>query len=156
MAQESAERNCSALSVFIWGARCDIPRMRDHSADIRALRRQSNAAIASLDANYVISFMSDDIVVQVAGGPELRGKVANREAWEKQMAEAGFGGYVRTPDKITIADDGTHASEIGHWVGRWRVKGRAHVEEGRYTAEWRLGVMGWEIVQEAFVSSPRA
>ncbi|WP_053333591.1 YybH family protein [Gemmatimonas phototrophica] len=130
--------------------------MRDHSADIRALRRQSNAAIASLDANYVISFMSDDIVVQVAGGPELRGKAANREAWEKQMAETGVGGYVRTPDKITIADDGTHASEIGHWVGRWRVKGRAHVEEGRYTAEWQLGAMGWEIVQEAFVSSPRA
>ncbi len=130
--------------------------MRDHAADIRALRRQSNAAIASLDANYAVSFMSEDIEVQVAGGPTLTGKVANREAWEKQMAQTGFGGYVRTPEKITIADDASHASEIGHWVGRWRVKGRAHVEEGRYTAEWRLGAMGWEIVKEAFVSSARA
>jgi ketosteroid isomerase-like protein len=130
--------------------------MRDHSADIRALRRQSNAAIASLDANYVLSFMSDDVEVHVAGGPVLRGKAANRDAWEKQMGETGFGGYVRTPESVTIAEDGRRASESGHWVGRWRVKGRSHVEEGRYTADWQLGALGWEIIKEVFVPLPRA
>lgn len=126
--------------------------MRDHAADIRALRKQSNAAIASLDAQYVTSFMSDDVEVAVAGGPTLRGRAANLEAWEQQMRAKGFGGYVRTPEQVTVDADTKMAREVGHWVGRWRMHGRAHEEEGRYTAEWRLGAMGWEITREVFTA----
>ena len=124
--------------------------MRDHAADIRALRRQSNAAIASLDAPYVTSFMSEDIEVAVASGPTLRGRAANLEAWEQQMRAKGFGGYVRTPEQVTVDPVTGTAREVGHWVGRWRVNGRAQEQAGRYTAEWRLGSMGWEIAREAF------
>lgn len=124
--------------------------MRDHAADIRALRRQSNAAIASLDAHYVTSFMSEAVEVQVAGGPVLRGRAANFEAWDQQMRAPGFGGYVRTPETVTVDPDGTSATELGHWVGRWRVKGRAHQQEGRYTARWALSDMGWMITNEVF------
>lgn len=124
--------------------------MRDHAADIRALRRQSNAAIASLDAQYVVSFMSEDVEVTVAGGQLLRGRTANIDAWEAQMRAKGFGGYVRTPEKITVDLEAKTAHEAGHWIGRWRVNGRAHEQEGRYTAEWTLGTMGWEIARELF------
>lgn len=124
--------------------------MRDHAADIRALRKQSNAAIASLDAHYVTSFMSDTIEVSVAGGPVLKGRAANFEAWEQQMNEPGFGGYVRTPETVTMDADGRGATEVGHWIGRWRVKGRAHQQEGRYTARWTLSEMGWMIASETF------
>jgi ketosteroid isomerase-like protein len=124
--------------------------MRDHAADIRALRKQSNAAIASLDAQYVTSFMSDDVEVAVAGGVVLRGKAANIDAWEAQMRAPGFGGYVRTPEQVTVDLEAKTAHEVGHWIGRWRVKGRAHEQEGRYTAEWTLGAMGWEIAREVF------
>ncbi|MBL0938393.1 MAG: DUF4440 domain-containing protein [Gemmatimonadaceae bacterium] len=124
--------------------------MVDQSATIRALRRQSNAAIASLDANYVVSFMSDDIEVQVAGGAVLRGRSANLEAWETQMNEKGFGGYVRSPEIVHVAADGRTATERGNWVGRWRVGGRTREQQGRYTAEWRLGAMGWEIARETY------
>lgn len=126
--------------------------MRDHAADIRALRKQSNAAIASLDAQYVTSFMCDEVEVIVAGGATLRGRAANLDAWEEQMRAKGFGGYVRTPEQITVSADTRTAREVGHWVGRWRVNGRAHEQEGRYTAEWRLGAMGWEITRETFMA----
>jgi len=36
------------------------------------------------------------------------------------------------------------------------VKGRSHVEEVRYTADWQLGSLGWEITKEVFVQLPRA
>lgn len=124
--------------------------MVDPAATIRALRKQSNAAINSLDANYVVSFMSDDIEVQVAGGPLLRGRAANREAWEAQMSEPGFGGYVRTPEHVQVNLDGRTATERGHWVGRWRQGGRSREQQGRYIAEWRLGALGWEIARETY------
>ncbi len=124
--------------------------MRDHSADIRALRRQSNAAIAALDPQYVASFMSEDVEVAVAGGPVLRGRTANLDAWDAQMRTKGFGGYVRTPEQVIVDPSATTAREVGHWVGRWRVNGRAHEQAGRYTAEWKRGAMGWEIVRETF------
>jgi len=127
-----------------------VQRMRDHSADIRALRKQSNAAIAALDPQYVASFMSEDVEVAVAGGPVLRGRAANIDAWEAQMRAKGFGGYVRPPEQVTVDPSGTSAREVGHWVGRWRMNGRAHEQEGRYTAEWKLGAMGWEIARESF------
>lgn len=124
--------------------------MRDHAADIRALRRQSNAAIAALDPHYVTSFMAEDVEVTVAGGPVLRGRAANHRAWEEQMADRGFGGYVRSPDLVTLSPDGTTATERGAWVGRWRVRGRVQEQHGRYVAEWRLGALGWEIARETY------
>ncbi len=125
--------------------------MADISATIRALRKQSNAAIASLDAHYVVSFMSEDIEVQVAGGPLLRGRAANQDAWEAQMQDRGFGGYVRSPEVVHVAPDGRTATERGQWVGRWRMGGRSREQHGQYSAEWRLGPMGWEITREAYV-----
>jgi ketosteroid isomerase-like protein len=124
--------------------------MRDHAADIRALRRQSNAAIAALDPHYVVSFMHEDVSVTVAGGTTLQGRAANFAAWEEQMRVKGFGGYVRTPERVNVEPPGTVAHESGHWVGRWRVRGHSQEQQGRYLAEWRLGAMGWEIVREVF------
>lgn len=126
--------------------------MTDHAADIRALRRRSNAAIAALDPEYVTSFMADDVVVAVAGGVVLTGRTANLEAFAEQMAAPGFGGYVRTPTQVLIATDPLRATERGTWTGRWRVKGRAHEQRGHYTAEWRLTEMGWLITREEYVA----
>lgn len=127
--------------------------MRDHAADIRALRKQSNAAIAALEPDYVVSFMADDVTVAVAGGPVLVGRVANREAFAAQMAEPGFSGYVRTPVQVLVEMDPLRASERGTWVGRWRVKGRVHEQHGTYTAEWHFTEVGWLIARETYQSA---
>jgi len=124
--------------------------MRDHAADVRALRRQSNAAIAALDADLVASYMHEDVEVTVAGGPVLRGRAANRDAFAAQMAERSFDGYVRTPKVVTIRGDSLIADERGHWVGRWRVQGRMREQRGEYTAEWHCTPLGWFIVREVY------
>jgi ketosteroid isomerase-like protein len=124
--------------------------MRDHAADIRALRKQSNAAIAALDPNYVVAFMAEDVTVAVAGGAVLRGRAANRDAFAAQMAEPGFGGYLRTPEQVLVAQDPLRATEIGTWTGRWRLKGHVHQQQGRYRAEWAFTDAGWLITHEAY------
>jgi ketosteroid isomerase-like protein len=132
-----------------------IPAMRDHAADIRALRRQSNAAIAALDAQYVVSFMDDDVTVAVAGGPVLTGRAANRAAFAQQMADPRFGGYVRTPGQIIVLEQPLRATERGQWKARWRVRGRVHEQDGHYTAEWRHSDMGWLITAETYTNAAR-
>jgi ketosteroid isomerase-like protein len=124
--------------------------MRDHAADIRALRKQSNAAIDARDPDYVVSFMTDDVVVQVAGGPTLTGRIANRDAFAEQMDDKAFGGYRRSPVLVVVAPDGTSANETGTWVGRWRAGGRAHEQHGSYSASWRLTDVGWMIASESY------
>lgn len=125
--------------------------MSDGAAPLRILRAHSNAAIAARDPARVVAFMTEDVVVQVAGGPVLRGTAANLAAWEEQMGAPGFGGYVRTPQQLTVADSGTEATELGHWEGRWTVRGRTQTQSGRYSATWRLDPMGWRIASETFL-----
>jgi ketosteroid isomerase-like protein len=124
--------------------------MRDHAADIRALRKQSNAAIAALDAHYVVSFMDEHVTVAVAGGPVLVGRAANQDAFEAQMATPGFGGYVRTPEQVIVHESPLRATERGRWKARWRVRGRVQEQEGIYTAEWHHSEVGWLITAECY------
>ena len=79
--------------------------MPDHAATIRALRRHSNEAIDALDPDYVASFMAEDVVVEIAGGEVLRGRLANRDAFAAQMRTPGFGGYTRVPQQVIIAGE---------------------------------------------------
>lgn len=121
------------------------------SADaIRALRTQSNDAIGLRNADRVVSFMTEEITVAVAGGPLLTGRDANRRAFAEQFADPAFRGYVRTPLTIAIAPDGVHATEEGHWEGRWQVKTGILTQRGSYDATWRCDAMGWRLVAERY------
>ncbi|MES2525114.1 MAG: nuclear transport factor 2 family protein [Gemmatimonadota bacterium] len=140
----------------------------DHTIAIRALRARSNEAIASRDVLRVVSFMAEDVVVRVAGGPMLRGRDASAAVFSEQFADASFRGYVRTPQHVTsdevprvdgvAAEDAAPAirvTERGEWVGKWRLASGLHEQRGLYTAEWRLGPIGWQIMSETFTSAVR-
>lgn len=122
------------------------------SDQIRALRAQSNQAIAAHDADRTVSFMAPDIVVGVAGGPTLTGRDASRVAFAEQFADRAFVTYVRTPEQVTLADP-MRATERGRWVGRWRRMAGMHEQGGSYVAEWRFSEMGWLIHSETFVEA---
>lgn len=124
----------------------------DLAEQIRSLRAASNAALAARDPDGVVSFMDDTIAVGVAGGPVLRGLAANRAAWDEQMREAAWLGYVRTPEHVLVGADQRRAAERGRWVGRWRAGAGVHEQRGTYTAEWRLTEIGWRLVRETFVA----
>ena len=98
---------------------------------IRALREQSNQAIAAHDADRTVSFMAPDIAVGVAGGPTLTGREASRVAFLEQFADKAFVTYVRTIDQVTMVDP-MRATERGRWVGRWRLKSGMHEQGGSY------------------------
>jgi ketosteroid isomerase-like protein len=117
---------------------------------VRALRDASNAAIAARDAGRTVSLMTPDVRVAVAGGPVLQGVDANRAAFAGQMADPAFRGYVRTPEAITVRDDGTRAEERGAWVGRWQTRAGPLVQRGAYEAVWVLTPLGWRIAAETF------
>lgn len=119
---------------------------------IRALREQSNQAIAAHDADRTVSFMAPDIAVGVAGGPTLTGRDASRAAFVEQFADTAFVTYVRTIEQVTMVDP-LRATERGRWVGRWRLKAGMHEQGGSYVAEWRFSEMGWLIHSETFVEA---
>ena len=120
------------------------------SEQIRALRAQSNRAIAARDAEGVVSFMMPDVTVQVAGGPCLTGRDVSRVAFAEQFADPSFRGYVREPERVELHESGARASEYGEWTGRWRVQDQEQAMRGTYIAEWQLTEMGWRIVSESF------
>ena len=122
-----------------------------HADRIRALRAQSNAAIAARDAERVVAFMLPDVSVRVAGGPLLTGREASRSAFAEQFAERGFRGYVREPEEVTVHEAASRATERGRWTGRWRSGLREDVVRGTYVAEWRHTEMGWLIQSETYV-----
>ena len=118
--------------------------------DVRVVRAHSNRAIAARDAELVVSYMSPDVVVHVAGGPRLAGREASRAAFALQFADKNFRGYVREPDEVTLSENTLRATECGRWVGRWRVNGREESMRGDYTAEWERTDIGWLIRMERF------
>lgn len=122
------------------------------SMQIRALREQSNQAIAAHDPDRTVSFMAPDVVVGVAGGPTLTGREASCKAFAEQFADKAFVTYVRSIEQITMVDP-MHATERGRWVGRWRLKAGMHEQGGSYVAEWRFSEMGWLIHSETFVEA---
>ncbi len=121
----------------------------DLTTQIRALRTQSNQAIASHDADRTVTFMAPDIVVGVAGGPTLTGRDASHAAFVEQFADRAFVTYVRTIEQVTPVEP-MRATERGRWVGRWRIASGMHEQGGTYTAEWRFSEMGWLIYAETF------
>ena len=123
--------------------------MTDPTAQIRALREQSNQAIAAHDADRTVSFLAPDVVVGVAGGPTLHGREASLAAFVEQFADRAFVTYVRTIEQVTLAHP-MFATERGRWVGRWRIASGMHEQGGTYTAEWRFSEMGWLIYAETF------
>ena len=125
--------------------------MTDPTAAIRAQRARSNDAIAARDPDGVTALMTDTVTVAVAGGPVLRGRAANRTAFAEQLADPAFRGYVRTPADVTLDATGLHATEQGHWEGRWQTRAGPLVQRGTYLATWTLTPVGWCIAAETFV-----
>ena len=124
----------------------DAPLIRDR-------RAESNAAIAARDADAVVTGMSPDITVAVAGGPLLIGRDAQRRAFAEQFADRAFRGYVRTPDVITLRDEDSLARETGRWVGSWQYPRYREEMRGEYTAEWRLMDGNWMLQSEIYTTS---
>lgn len=129
--------------------------MSDPTATIRALRMQSNEAIAAHDVERTVALMDPDITVAVAGGPVLHGREASRVAFIEQFTDRAFITYVRSASQVVMRD-ASAATERGQWRGRWKMRAGIHEQGGSYVAEWRHGPMGWLIASETFLEAEDA
>lgn len=119
---------------------------------IRALRHQSNDAIARHDVAAIVSFLDAEYQATAGSGRFLNGVEEMRAAFAEQFDRFPDAKYVRTPDSIAVDSTTSRAYERGTWVGTWTTAGAPLRTGGRYAAYWRRRDGGWKIHAELFVT----
>jgi ketosteroid isomerase-like protein len=125
------------------------PAAADPVADIKAARAAYNAAIAARDAAGVRAALGDDYI-GIAGttGEAIIGADAMTDYFARSFKTPGFLGFVRTPDRVTVANPPQRAVEHGHWSGG-STNGQL---SGDYLAVWVPTPTGWKLRSETFVT----
>jgi len=122
----------------------DISVEREITA-IRALRFQSNHAIARHEGGPALAILRDDARIIASGGQLFDGATSMGRAFEQSFADPQFVTFVRRPETIDV--NGTTAAEAGAWEGIWK----SHVVHGKYLARWHRELAGWRIVSELYI-----
>lgn len=113
--------------------------------EIRALRSQSNAAIARHEAGVAVAIMRDDVKIIASSGRFIDGAPAMAQAFETIFSDPDFVTFVREPQSIEIGN--STAVEVGRWDGRRRTG----VVRGAYMVRWQCDEVGWRIAAELYV-----
>ena len=121
-------------------------------AAIEAARRLNNGLIAARDLAGLRAQLTDDMLLVVGDGGLIEGGDAVAGAFQDQFNDPAFDAYVRTTERVEIADTGERAAEQGRWVGRWR---SGMQMAGTYLAGWRLLQGHWLIEREMYVTLTR-
>src|SRR4051794_35103198 len=110
----------AGLALALQAAAAASGRPGDVAAQIRALRAQSNAAIAAHDFEAMRRFFVDDYTIL----PGSSGPSFDIEAFRRRIApsfaDPTFVTYIRTPTHILVGGSGRRAAEVGRWLGIWR------------------------------------
>ena len=125
---------------------------QDPVARIRAVRQESNAAIARHDIETQLSFLDSLYQITLGSGGLEHGKASQREGTARAFARAPDVRYVRTPETIEVSASQTRAAEFGNWVGTATENGVVRRWGGRYAAHWVLVDGAWKIRAELFVT----
>lgn len=137
----------AALILAAQGARSE-----NEAETIRAIRIQSNEAIARHDAESVGSFLADDYVITISTGAIERSREEHISSFASHFAQYQDVVYVRTPTTISISDSYPLAIEHGNWVGSRTTANGKLKNGGEYAAAWRKTDGAWKIYSELFVA----
>ena len=124
--------------------------MIDPADAIRARRRLTNRFIAGRETARLGPVFLATAVVIAGDGSVITGRDAILAAFASQFADPGFGGYVRTPERIEVDAVGERAAEQGRWTAAWK---DAPAQSGPYLAVWRRVTGQWMIESETFVTT---
>ena len=121
-------------------------------AAIRAMRAQSNAAIAAHDYSRMEPLLAPDFTILPGSlgaplGQDLFGQRLN-----DTFRDPTFVTYVRTPARISVSSSAKRAAETGTWVGRWRKPDGEMRLTGVYQAMWVPLGGRWRLKNESFVT----
>ena len=123
-------------------------------AVVRALRRESNAAIAAHDVRRLRAVLDDAYlgIEGTSGTLDSGGESTARSYGEQEFRDPTFVTYRRTPESIVMAQSGKRIAETGHWVGIWRKPDGTMRTAGIYLAVWIPSGTGWRLKSETFVT----
>ena len=124
--------------------------MIDPADAIQARRRLTNRLIAGREAARLGPVFLPTAVVIAGDGSVITGREAILSAFAGQFADPGFGGYLRTPERIEVDAGGDRAAEHGRWTASWK---DAPPQSGPYLAVWRKVTGQWMIESETFVTT---
>ena len=124
--------------------------MIDPADAIRARRRLTNRFIAGREAARLGPVFLATAVVIAGDGSVITGRDAILAAFAGQFADPGFGGYVRTPERVEVDTAGRRAAEHGRWTAGWK---DAPPQSGPYLAVWRRVTGQWMIESETFATT---
>lgn len=119
-------------------------------------RLRFNQALADRELDVIESVLAETATLVPGDDADLiQGRAAQMDAWKSIFSQMDEVGYVRSPQRIEIADDGHLAAESGRWQGGWTSEGLHIAYTGRYFAKWRLEGLDWKIESETFVTLKR-
>lgn len=125
--------------------------------EIARLRAGFNDAIAAQDFDAIARVLSEDaLLIPGDDAPLIQGRAAQLDAWSSIFSQCQDVGYLRSPARIEVSDDGHLAAEQGRWTGGWISDGLAIRYVGRYLAKWHLVDLEWKVAAETFVTIKRS
>ena len=123
----------------------------DDTDKIRALRIESNEAIARHDVDTLQSFLDEDFVISISTGAIERSRAEHGRSFALHFEQFPDVVYVRTPLEIVLSEAYPLAIERGTWVGSRTDKNGKLENGGQYTAAWRKTNGVWRIYSELYV-----
>lgn len=123
----------------------------DDANTIRALRMESNEAIARHDVDTLQSFLDEDFVISISTGAIERSRAEHGRSFALHFEQFPDVVYVRTPLEIALSETYPLAIERGTWVGSRTDKNGKLENGGQYTAAWRKTDGIWRIYSELYV-----
>ena len=119
------------------------------TAELRAARAASNAAIAARDAVALAGFFVPEGRLIGSAGTMTVGAKSVRALFEARLADPSVS-YVRTTRTIRLDQAARRAAESGRWRGSWREQGVEVRQSGPYLAVWTLAEGRWLIESELY------
>jgi Domain of unknown function (DUF4440) len=144
------------IFLAIVGAACVSPASsaEDPTTAVRALRSESNAAIAAHDVARLRGVLDDDYhgIQGTTGELDSGGEATARSYGDEEFKDPTFVTYRRTPGSIVMAQSGKRIAETGRWVGIWRKPDGTMRKTGIYLAMWIPSGATWRVKSESFVT----
>lgn len=121
---------------------------------VRALRAESNAAIAAHDAHRLRKIFDDNYhgIQGTSGALDSGGEATAQSFATEEFKDPTFVTYRRTPRTIAMARSGKRIAESGRWEGLWRKADGIMRKTGVYLAMWIPSAHSWRLKSEAFVA----
>jgi ketosteroid isomerase-like protein len=135
----------AVCSVFVGACAAKPNPAVDTAAEEQAVRARSAEVLAAENAHdydKATTYYTEDAVVQPADMPPVRGRTAVRALYA-EFDKMGFPKIEGTTDRLTVAQSGDVAYEVGTNKLSWTTPTGPVVQMGKYLVVWKKVEGSW-------------